>query len=514
MSGLFISRWLRGLSIFFFVFFFCLGCAHRQDVSSEGPEPDSNSSTDILPLYPHVLGWEDPTLHGAGFSLYGLDACLSCHQADVTPSTGPLACKACHTLFPHSDQWLDPNHHGRYVIAHGTNSCATQCHGTDFQGGLSRVSCNSSTCHTVYPHRAIANWAGSAHGLMAVDLSNRNGCKHCHGEDLLGGVSGISCKGCHTEFPHPGNWKELQHTTETRETCDEIESECRVENIDISHVSLHGQRFMEQKVAGFPATPNTCSTCHGADYEGGNSQKSCISCHPFYPHIKYEPNWKVTDLLATPLGGQHAPAFLSGTHHFTSACTQCHPRFGGGLDVLGLDASVQAPACNSCHVLYPHLRPPDVPAADDWVTGTIASSHHGWNFFLETFGEGPNRPNACKACHGNDLLGMGSPDKNCAGCHEHFGSVSHEGCCRVSSHPGGPWRQTSHHGNVYLNSLAGGNTFAGRCGKCHSSSLKRDPKVCNPYPGDRDACNICHKAPAVACSVALCAGMSAEGVCP
>ncbi len=499
MSGLLTDRWVRGFSIFFFVFFFCLGCAQeksRQDLP-EGPGPDP--STGILPLYPHVLGWEDPSSHGAGFSQYGLDACLSCHQADITPSGGPLACKDCHTLFPHPDQWLDrsdPNHHGRYVIAHGSNSCATRCHGSHFDGGLSRVSCNSGNCHAVYPHSTIANWAGPAHGLMAVDLGNRNGCKDCHGADLLGGVSGISCKSCHTEFPHPGDWSAVQNIS------------------GLLHVSLHGQRFMEQKVAGFPATPNTCSSCHGADYEGGNSQKSCISCHPFYPHIKYEPNWKVMDLSAIPLGGQHGPAFLSGAHNFTSDCTQCHPRFGGGLDVLGLDASVQAPVCNSCHPSYPHLKIPDVPAADDWVRGTT-SSYHGIKFVYETLLEGPTHPNSCKACHGNDLLGMGSAPKNCANCHEHFGSVSHEGCCQITSHPGAAWRQTSHHGNVYLNSLAEGNTFAGRCGKCHSSSLKRDPIVCNPYSsGDRDACNVCHRAPAVACSIALCTGMSAEGVCP
>lgn len=511
MSAIFTDRFLRGLGIFSFIFFFSIGCGQQkspQDVPALDP-----STSDSVPLYPHFAGWGDAANHGAGYSQYGLPACLTCHQEDITPAHGPLACKSCHALFPHTDSWVipgNPDNHGRHVVAHGQNSCATQCHGSDLRGGLSGVNCNS--CH--HSSSSGGDWAGSAHGLAALDLTSRNRCKTCHGEDLLGGTSGVSCKRCHTEFPHTSNWSVLQHTSETHEVCNDDDEdgieECSSIVTDNLHANLHGQRFVEQKVAGFPTTPNICSSCHGANYEGGNSHVSCISCHPNYPHA---PNWKVTDPLAIPLGGQHGPAFLSGPRNFTSSCTQCHPQFGVGLDFLDLDVSVQAPACNSCHVFYPHLKSPEVAIVDDWLTGSTSSSH-SVQFLYESFTEGPGSPNLCKDCHGNNLLGAGSAAKNCASCHEHFGSVSHEGCCRVTSHPGAPWRQTSHHGNVYLNSLASGVSFDGRCGKCHESSLKRDPTVCNPYPSNKDACNICHKAPAVACSTALCLGMSAEGVCP
>jgi len=29
-------------------------------------------------------------------------------------------------------------------------------------------------------------------------------CQKCHGTDLAGGNSGVSCKACHTTAPHPG----------------------------------------------------------------------------------------------------------------------------------------------------------------------------------------------------------------------------------------------------------------------------------------------------------------------
>ena len=326
-------------------------------------------------------------------------------------------------------------------------------------GGHSGVSCGS--CHPNYPHSVTPNWSTTGHGPRALSPSDRDTCKACHGADLLGGTSGISCSSCHTEFPHSATWvvKQTETVITTGECCNpDDETDCW--SCPISTVTdrmfLHGQKFMEQKAAGFPASPNRCSTCHGADYEGGPSLVSCISCHPGYPHIKYSsPNWRVDDLSATPLGGRHTTAFLGGPKNFTSTCTQCHVNFGPGLGAIGLPG-VAAMACNSCHVYYPHLKSPDVPAAQDWVTGERLW-YHGGKFFMETFVESPADPNICKTCHGNNLRGLGSAAKDCASCHDHFGVVSHEGCCRITDHPGAPWRQTSHHGQVFLNALADGD---------------------------------------------------------
>jgi hypothetical protein len=106
----------------------------------------------------------------------------------------------------HPDTWMQTqsaDFHGQKVIAIGPSSCAS-CHGEDFTGGESGVSCYR--CHASYPH--VPEWGHSGnlqlHGQAVSSLGWRmDGCKKCHGEDYSGGLVKKSCLACHTKTGGP-----------------------------------------------------------------------------------------------------------------------------------------------------------------------------------------------------------------------------------------------------------------------------------------------------------------------
>jgi len=108
----------------------------------------------------------------------------------------------------HPEDWntiQSADFHGKKVLAASYESCKS-CHGADFKGGTSGAGCYGSNCHTTYPHQAEWNYFDNAksHGeYIKSNLAALENCKKCHGSDLRGGTSNVSCYGCHAEGSLP-----------------------------------------------------------------------------------------------------------------------------------------------------------------------------------------------------------------------------------------------------------------------------------------------------------------------
>ena len=100
-----------------------------------------------------------------------------------------MSCFDCHTAVDHPGTWADPLQHGRQgaqlavntdpKVMAGLAHCQ-RCHGSDYTGGISKVSCKS--CHTKAPHPAKP-WVSttltkSTH--VETDVSNAVACAACH----------------------------------------------------------------------------------------------------------------------------------------------------------------------------------------------------------------------------------------------------------------------------------------------------------------------------------------------
>ena len=101
----------------------------------------------------------------------------------------------------HPKTWMETksaDFHGQIVVTRGQQSCQ-ECHGEDFTGGESGVSCYS--CHSVYPHRASWVELGDSdfHGAYIQSKNyDMRSCRLCHGKDYSGGPARSSCLDCHT----------------------------------------------------------------------------------------------------------------------------------------------------------------------------------------------------------------------------------------------------------------------------------------------------------------------------
>lgn len=103
----------------------------------------------------------------------------------------------------HPDGWVDQQSeqfHGKAALEGGTDQCAS-CHGQNYSGGPSDVSCYGSGCHISFPHpdgfAAISS--PNFHGEFLKTQLNWNilQCKTCHGSNYAGGNTGVSCRECH-----------------------------------------------------------------------------------------------------------------------------------------------------------------------------------------------------------------------------------------------------------------------------------------------------------------------------
>jgi hypothetical protein len=206
------------------------------------------------------------------------------------------------------------------------------------------------------------NWI-SDHGQAALDEGNT--CPECHGTDLSGGDSELSCfttqyegVGCHESGVgkrHTAGWS--------------LESE-------------HG-RVVKQN-PGVSSGMGSCQACHGNDYEGGSSEISCASCHGVAaPHP--ESPWLRSPGSHHDVNEQNAPV-----------CAECHEN----PEVMELPGCFNGSLCHGERGSHPA----------DWLSpdqhGASAKEDPGTGGFGE-----------CQVCHGTDFRG-GTAEVSCFSCHE------------------------------------------------------------------------------------------------
>lgn len=139
--------------------------------------------------------------HGERVEESGPGTCTTCHGDDLAGSAEVPGCYDCHAgPGGHPGGWANPaapRFHGDEVARTGPSSCAA-CHGADYLGGWSEVSC--SACHAGGPSGHPDGWmvreSASFHGLRVL-TEGVTDCTRCHGFGLGGGTSGVSCGSCH-----------------------------------------------------------------------------------------------------------------------------------------------------------------------------------------------------------------------------------------------------------------------------------------------------------------------------
>jgi len=278
-----------------------------------------------------------------------------------------------------------------YIDGGGSSGC-TECHGSDLSGGISDVSCfgNSTGCH----HGPVAGWATPAvHGAAAKKAPGSSGfasCQICHGADFRTVRGGSTCFTCHTTAPHaPRPWRGPAYThTDTNDSNAPVCAQC--------HFPGSSNNPQNHPSAPAPAgTPPGCfnsTLCHGTD--------TIPHPVPFNDPVHYDTT----------------SATFAGTT-FPPGCISCHD--------VSAPSTKAGPVCQTCHVAASpltalnctscHAVPPSGGAPAGAAYPNVPGAHVPHIAFNSA-----GTPISCNTCHN----GLGS------------GTLNHYNRAKARSAPG------------------------------------------------------------------------------
>lgn len=279
-----------------------------------------------------------------------------------------------------------PRFHGAVLSAKtfDASECRS-CHGSQLDGGISEVSCKQ--CHTSYPHPA--NFVPAHSGYIKSINYNITSCKGCHGQDYGTKKVNNSCLTCHTKTNGP-------------EACNTCHGNLAGDLADFKNVApprgLDGETNTTAPAVG-------AHQAHFAFFDNLPAATVCQECHalpqtfPAAGHI--DADGRAEALLRGPLaalkteGGARVPAGAYNVATNTCANTYCHGNWGllksqskyapiayAADKITGLNASPKwtdpaSVTCGTCHALPPTGHNP-------FDLGACATCHQG---VIDPFGK-------------------------------------------------------------------------------------------------------------------------------
>jgi predicted CxxxxCH...CXXCH cytochrome family protein len=349
-------------------------------------------------------------------------------------------------------------------IALGNAGGCTECHGADLLGGISRVSCmsNTSACH----HGTVEDWVASGstpqqHGASAKrgpGSSSMYACRVCHGNNFAGAASVPSClnnAACHGAgvfSPHPSKWLVSTGGASNHDNTNTA-------NAPVCYGCHAYTGTANPNNPAIPTSPAPAGTAPGC-FNG-------TMCH----NAAAAPHTTGAAWLSAGTGfhGVGAKADLTW-------CQGCH----GAAGTINFNGGIASTACSTCHTAA-KAHPTDWQGPRTINGVTISHRTSG------------NRDVACAICHKTTASGTG-PNPSAPSCFSaNFTNAS--GQARPC-HSGGPGAAPHGLGSPWLDPATGGSAFHGTtakddllyCQVCHGTS----PRSFGGGTGATTACTTCH----------------------
>ncbi len=427
---------------------------------------------------------------------------------------------------PHPKGWTESsseNFHALKIVASGIESCA-ECHGSDYKGGDSEVSCY--TCHEggQSGHPALMEWINSSslnyHGRIFWENDwDFSECQKCHGTNLNQG-SGL-IEGCQTSYCHTGSAGIY--------TCDNCHSYGTISvfldvrnnsSSDSSTVGAHLSHINAIHNLGLAVDCGVCHTIPDSVFTPGHLDES--------NKINFSGIALNADTIPAydPTNGTCANVYCHGTGNpvWTNSsgsdrqCTSCHgqPPLVGAHDKHVTDHGL---GCSDCHSGYNPVL--DSGAADSThVNGTVnvnvstdygdnAAYSHSAETCSNVYCHGDFEPNwnledqaACGSCHnlppttGAHATHVTDQEYSCGTCHSYSATTHVDLTVDMAIDPqyGGVYDSQS---QSCTNVACHGNTtisWTGEeldCGDCHALPPATGAHIIHVTDQEND-CNICH----------------------
>jgi len=338
----------------------------------------------------------------------------------------------------HAANWY-VDHRTSYITNPGL---CTTCHGVDLHGGITGVSCytasfNGMSCHASGPAGHPTGWASpDAHGNAAKtvpDAANVTGfssCQSCHGPDFTGGIASRTC--LNTAGCH-GATVAAPHSPKPWRGGARTHTSTNVANATVCALCHLLNRTPPSYLPVPPGTQPGCfnsTLCHGS-----NVVPHAI---PFTDPSLHGP---VAKADFTYCEGCHANPSAGGAGS--------NPRFN--VTVGSLPTGCEAAGCHDTNYAHP----------TKWrgLTATAPGGHM-------TAG---NLANACALCHGVNLAGGVGPA--CSSCHTAGSPLTLANCTSCHSSPPTGSTAPNRTGSHTTHNLMTGVT--GVCNTCHNGGGTR-----------------------------------------
>lgn len=410
----------------------------------------SNSNSDA----PTILNGKHPAnwyVDHRTAALERRDQCRECHGTNELGGITKVSCfsasfngQACHPNGPgHPAGWSAPTAHGFHAkaLVAGSDGLAycQRCHGNLFDGGSAKKPC--AACHGAAAPHPAKPWRGGTYTHTTADPSNAATCALCHtaganlnpalqqGSYATGTPGCFNNTLCHGQVGHPTNWGQPAN---------------------------HGSavKAKQSATAGF----SSCKNCHGNEFAGGISQRSCFTCHGVNAPHAPKP-WR---------GGYYTHTTTDTSN--ADVCADCHTA-GDNLTpgLKQMNYVTGTPGCFNntlCHGSAGHPTGWDNPGQHGGAAKATPGTTGGFDY--------------CRNCHGVSF--GGGAGQTCLGtCH---------GAGNMAPHPPKPWSSTP----LTHTTTDPGN--ASMCNLCHNYGANSALKPSTPAPaGTTPGCfnsTLCH----------------------
>lgn len=302
------------------------------------------------------------------------------------------------------------------AVDFAASPCA-ECHGADLLGGITKVSCFSAksqsgqACHATGPVTGSHGWRSATDhgtsGAMAAPAISAGFayCTKCHGSTYDNG-NAVSCKSCHTTAPHPPRPWHGTTASGTNHVNTDTANAVECAKCHTAGANLLGQRIGAIAPAGTTPGCFNGTLCHDTST---------------VPHVQ-------------------SAAFLSSTQHGPLAkanlttCQACHavPSSGANPQFNVPRNNMPVNGCETCHKAgTAHPTP--------WLPGRVGTPFDTANTTSHT--TAGNLATACALCHGAALDGVGGTAPSC------MSSPRSGISCHVTNPATTPTGCTSCHGN-------------------------------------------------------------------
>jgi hypothetical protein len=290
-----------------------------------------SEDADPLQSVSHPLDWnnaEAENFHGAKVLAVGAESCQSCHGLNYQGGESGVACADCHSNYPHPEQWVgfnQPLSHDTYIASNNWSfeEC-TSCHGLNYLGGSSGVSCAKTGCHEKAGGPKACN---NCHGISSSDVSTIS--SWAPPEDLSGNINTTDVGvGAHQIHLTDTTW-----STAYNKDCGLCHQE-PTSFSDPNHIDSNpGRNIQFGDIATNSSTVNP-------EWESGSASCENVYCHGNFILRKSESenDWAYNDSLISGNNPELMWTMVDGTQ---DACGTCHD-----LPPLG---HINITTCYSCH---------------------------------------------------------------------------------------------------------------------------------------------------------------------